>query len=127
MVPSSLPSDDLPQPNSAYSDYQWRWQLDESISKHFYDACSDELRSLLGRCEWFTMSHAGVLLLVVNCPNAAVNDDVVNAIASLGSTLGRFAQHAKVRVCPPPDLGTPLEIQVDEIVTYQDWPDCGAT
>lgn len=127
MNSSSLPSDNLPQSNATYSDYQWRWQLDESISKQFYDACSDELRSLLGRCEWYTINNAGVITLVINCPNAAINEDVVNAIASFGSTLGRFTQHAKIRVCPPPTLGNPLEIQVDAIVTYQDSSDYGLT
>jgi hypothetical protein len=105
-----LPSEDLPHSNAAYSDYQWRWQLDESISKLFYDACSNELQSLLAQCKWYTINHAGVLTLVINSPNVTIHENVVNATAAFNRLLERFSQHTNVRVCLPPELETPVNV-----------------
>ncbi|HEY9623713.1 MAG TPA: hypothetical protein V6C78_25370 [Crinalium sp.] len=119
MSTPSLPEDDQP-PSEAYVDRRLRWQLDESISRRFYEACDDELRSLLGRCEWYTTTHPGVLTLVIDCPDASTNWDVLHSVVPLGQTLEQFSLSAKIRVCPPPGTGTPFEIRVDEISTYRD-------
>ncbi|CCH65699.1 hypothetical protein RINTHM_12390 [Richelia intracellularis HM01] len=42
-------------------------------------------------------------------------------ISQLGSRLKKFANYSKIRVCPPPDNGTPFEIRVNEISLYRDW------
>lgn len=116
----SLPPEDLPPSEATPLDRILRRQLEETTSQHFYEACDRTTQALLSCCEWYVTTQASALTLVINCPDMNMNWRVLSNIVQLGSALEQIAKSAKIRVCPPVDMGTPFEIRVDEISVYRD-------
>jgi hypothetical protein len=115
-----LPSDDLPSFDASSIDNALRRQLEESIGKHFYQSCDGVTQGLLTSCEWYFTITTSALTLVIVCPDLATNWRVLHNIVPIGKQLERFADTAKIRVCPPVGSGTPFEIRVNEISIYRD-------
>ncbi len=93
-------------------------QLEDSVSRCFYEACDGVTQSLLVSCEWHVTLNAGTPTLVIHCQDQTSNWRVLNNITAIATHLAHLAKHAKIRVCPPSELGTPFEMRVDEISLY---------
>jgi hypothetical protein len=113
-------SDDLPPSEFTQSDQVLHHQLEDVVRKYFYQACDGVTQSLLIRCEWLITITAHALTLVINCPDMSTNWRVLNNLVAIGGILAPFAPTGKLRICPPPGTGIPLEIRVDEISVYRD-------
>lgn len=122
MNPTFLSPDDLPPSSITELDEQLRRQLEESISKHFYESCDGVIQALLCQCKWHITTRASALTLVVVCPDMAANWRVLNNVVPLANQLGNFSWSAKIRICPPPEAGVPFEIRVDEVGIHGDSP-----
>lgn len=121
MTPTpSLPPDDLPSTQTNQSDAFLRRQLEDSVTRHFYESCDGVTQSLLMTCDWGLTTSSTALTLVINCPDMPTNWRVLNNIVPIANRLEKFAPTAKIRVCPPAELGSPYEIRVDEIAIYRD-------
>jgi len=116
----SLPADDLPPVETESMDDLLQRQLEESVMKHFYEACDGVTQGLLLRCEWRIASMVDALTLEILCPDMMTNWRVMNNVVPLGNTLKQFVPSAKVRICPPPDAGLPFEVRVDEVSSQRD-------
>ncbi|WP_445630357.1 hypothetical protein [Nostoc sp. DSM 114167] len=107
------------QPTSA--DIILRQQLEDSISRYFYDACDRTIQNLLSDCRWYVTTHANALTLVIECPDQVINWRVLQKIVPMGTLLYGIVSSAKIRVCPPESQGVPFEMRVDELSVYRDW------
>ncbi|MEH1846376.1 MAG: hypothetical protein V7L25_15600 [Nostoc sp.] len=107
------------QPTSA--DIILRQQLEDSISKYFYDACDRTIQNLLSTCRWYVTTHANALTLVIECPDQVTNWRILQKIVPMGTLLYGVVSSAKIRVCPPEIQGVPFEMRVDELSVYRDW------
>lgn len=116
----SLPVDDLPPQEFGQADKFLQRQLEESVTKHFYEACDGVTQGLLLRCEWHIKSIVDALTLEILCPDMMTNWRVLNNVVVLGNTLKQFVPSAKVRICPPADMGTPFEVPVNEVSVHRD-------
>lgn len=114
MTKSFLPSDDLPPSPVTELDHQLRRKLEEAISRYFYESCNGVIQALLTNCEWYFTARADALMLVINCSDAAINARVSNNLSAIVNQLVQFAARAKIRVCPPVEVGMPFERLVDE-------------
>ncbi len=120
MFKPSLPPDDLPPAEALQSDRALHQQLEEAVNKHFYEACDGVTQALLLNCQWSITITAKALTLIIHCPDITTNWRVLNNIVAIGSVLEVFSPSARIRVCPPPESGIPLEARVDEISVYRD-------
>lgn len=118
----SLPADDSPPATITQIDQLLQRQLEAAVSKCFYESCDGVTQGLLISCEWYFTTTATALTLVINCPNQVINWRVLNHVVPIGSYLEPFATTARIRVCPPVEVGAPVEIRVDELDIYQDSP-----
>lgn len=116
----NLPADDRPPIATTGLDNLWRRELEESVSRRFYEACDGVTQSLLTRCEWYMTTNASALTLVITCQDVGLIWRVLHNIAALGTHLQRFSGLARIRICPPPSSGTPFELRVDELSILQD-------
>jgi len=114
--------DDLPSTYQDPADGILRRQLEESIGRRFYEACDGVTQGLLTSCEWYFLIEAGVLTLVLDCPDSGTIWRILNNIVALGSHLKLFSDAAKLRICPPISTGSPYDIRVDELSIYRDSP-----
>jgi hypothetical protein len=107
------------QPTSA--DIILRQQLEDSISRYFYEACDRTIQNLLSNCRWYVTTHVNALTLVIECPDLVTNWRVLQKIVPMGTLLYGIVNSAKIRVCPPESQGVPFEMRVDELSVYRDW------
>lgn len=112
--------DDLPPSQIAAIDGLLRRQLEVSIGKNFYNACTNKVKILLASCEWYFNTNASAMTLVINCPDLTTSWSVLNEVVAIATTLKDFASSAKVRISPPINKGEPFEIRVDELDIYQE-------
>lgn len=112
-----LPPDDLPPLNLTAADQTLCRQLEASVSRRFYEACDGVIQGLLCQCDWHITTKASALTLVITCSNAAANWRVLHNLVLLANHLSQFNARAKIRICPPPEMGTPFELWLDEITS----------
>jgi hypothetical protein len=115
-----LPPDDLPSTQTSAFDNKLRQQLDAAISKRFFEACNGGMQALLLKCEWSLTTQASALTLTIACPDLETNWRVLKQVIPLASLAEKFASSAKIRISPPPEVGSPYELRVDERSIYQD-------
>lgn len=120
MTKPFLSSDDLPPSPLTDLDDQLRRKLEEAISRYFYESCNGVIQALLTNCEWYFTVDASALMLVINCSDAAINARVSNNLAAIINQLVQFAARAKIRICPPIEVGLPFERLVDETSAHRD-------
>jgi len=113
-----LPVDDLPPAEFGQLDQFLQQQLQESLTKHFYESCDGVTQGLLLACEWQVVFRVDALTLEISCPDMMTNWRALNNIVPLGTTLKQFVPSAKVRICPPPDAGAPFEVRVAEVSVH---------
>jgi hypothetical protein len=115
LSPNALPPDDLPPLVWLDRDRQLRQELQAALCKYFYQACDGVTQGLLMLCEWHLLITGEALILVLQCPTQPISWRALNNVEPLGLALRHFSPTAKIRVCPPPDSGDPVEIRIDEI------------
>lgn len=115
MNPTFLPPEDLPPTAPTALDEKLRQQLEASIAKRFYEACDGVTQALLCQCKWQITTQAIALTLAMDASNAAVHWRILHNLIPLANQLARFSPNAKIRISPPPELGKPFELQVNEI------------
>ncbi len=113
----SLPPDDLPPPNLALKDSLMRLNLEESLAKCFFTACTKRQQALISTCVWY-ITTANTPTLVIECPDELTNWRVLKSLVKLGGVLKKLAKNGKIRVYPP-GMGTPFEMRVDELSVYK--------
>ncbi|KYC41834.1 hypothetical protein WA1_17580 [Scytonema hofmannii PCC 7110] len=115
MNPSFLSPDDMPPAKATLFDQMLYRQLEETTSKRFYQTCGPITRALLSSCHWYFQTNADTLTLLIICYDVESYWHISNAIPSLLKRLKLFSNKAKMRLCPPTELGIPWEIEVNEI------------
>ena len=113
----SLPADDLPPPNLELKDSLMRLNLEESLAKYFFQACTKRQQAVLSACQWYCTTGKAPTL-VIECPDEVTNWRVLKSLVKLGGVLKKLAKNGKIRVYPP-GLGTPFEMRVDELSVYK--------
>ena len=116
----SLPPEDRIDSRDRGIDGLLRRHLEISLSRRFYDRCDSDAQVLLDACEWYLTNTASALTLVIVCEERAINWQVLNNIDQLGNFLASLSSTAKIQVYPPPGMGEPLLLRVDEISVYED-------
>ncbi|MEB3338650.1 MAG: hypothetical protein VKJ46_14370, partial [Leptolyngbyaceae bacterium] len=76
MTQPSLSPDDLPSVQTAQLDISLRRQLEDAISKYFYQSCDGVTQGLLISCEWYVISDARALTLVIECPDMVTHQRI---------------------------------------------------
>ena len=114
----SLPADDLPPPNLDLKDSLMRWNLEQSLANYFFQACTQRQQALLSNCQWY-ITTGKTPTLVIECPDEITNWRVLKSLVKLGGVLKKLARNAKIRVEPPPGMGTAFEMRVDELSVYK--------
>ncbi|MDH6058858.1 hypothetical protein NWP17_00055 [Chrysosporum bergii ANA360D] len=107
------------QPTSA--DIILRQQLEDSISRYFYEGCDRTIQNLLSNCRWYVTTRANAMTLVIECPDQVTNWRVLQKLVPMGTLLNSMISSAKIRICPPDSQGLPFEMRVDELSVYRDW------
>ena len=115
MNSSFLSPDDRPPATPTALDEKLRRQLEASIAKQFYEACEGVTQALLCQCKWQVTTQAVALTLAIDCANAAAYWRVLHNLIPVANQLARFTPNAKIRITPPPEIGIPFELQVNEI------------
>lgn len=116
----SLPSDDLPPFKLEETDSSLIRQLEEALSRYFYESCDGVTQALLTNCEWYFTTISTVPTLVINGADSAMNQRVFNHIVAIATALSEFSISAKVVIGSTIGQEAFVEIRVDEISAYQD-------
>ncbi len=116
----SLPFDDLPPLKLEETDSSLSRQLEEALSRYFYESCDGVTQALLTNCEWYFATISTIPTLVINGANSAMNQRVFNHIVAIATALSEFAVSAKIVIGLSIGQEAFAEIQVDEISAYQD-------
>jgi hypothetical protein len=117
---SALHPDDKPDPTDSDRDRYLNRQLVATLRKRFYENCNGVVQAVLTGSDW-SMSNTGKgLLLEIRCPDQSLYCRILNYLAHLGTQLEVFSKTAQIQIDPPPDMGDPLLLAVDEIETYKD-------
>lgn len=131
-----LSTDDLPPTVSTSYDWILRQQLEKACRQSIYNALmrhttqqehqafflSEESVSyghLLNQCDWYVTTSADCNTLVIQCSNLLTNWQILEKVTQFGQVLEPLGI-GKIRICPPTNQGTPLEIRVDELSVYQE-------
>ncbi len=116
----SLPSDDLPPLKREETDSSLSRQLEEALSRYFYESCDGVTQALLTNCEWYFATISTVPTLVINGANSAMNQRVFNHIVAIATALSEFSVSAEVVIGSSVGQEAFAEVRVDEISAYQD-------
>lgn len=117
-----LSPEDQPPPQLSSQDRELRRRLDQSLTQQFTDWLTQSdltLQVLLSQCDWYITTAANVVTLVIECPNEALNWQVLQQVQPLGRAMKSLSKDAKLRICPP-DGAEPFEIRVDELPIYRE-------
>ncbi len=98
-----------------FADLTLRRQLESAAGRWFYESCDGVTQALLLGCSWHLTTHAPALTLVIDCPSESMYWRVLNHLTALGDRLSHLSSQGYIRVCPPPELGTPVEMRVDAL------------
>ncbi len=120
MTYHSLPSDDLPPLKLEETDSSLSRQLEEALSRYFYESCDGVTQALLTNCEWYFTTISTLPTLVINGANSAMNHRVFNHIVAIATALSEFSVSARVLIGASIGQEAFVEIQVDEVSAYQD-------
>ena len=99
-LPPSTPVDDSLQRN-----------LDQAVTRYFYETCDHLTQQVLSRGGWYVTTCGTALTLVIICETRRHNWDVLKYMPSLAKYLKEFAPKTNIRIYPPPGDGTPLEMR----------------
>ena len=116
----SLHSDDLPPLQLEETDSSLSRQLEEALSRYFYESCDGVTQALLTNCEWYFTAISTAPTLVINGANSAMNQRVFNYIVAISTALSEFSVSARVVIGSSIGQEAFIEIRVDEISAYQD-------
>ena len=117
---TSLPFDDLPPLKLEESDSSLNRQLEEMLSRYFYESCDGVIQALLTNCEWYFTTVSTAPTLVINGADRAMSQRVLNHVVAIATALLYFSASARVLIGSSSDAKTLAEIRVNEISAYQD-------
>ncbi|PSB20949.1 hypothetical protein C7B65_05965 [Phormidesmis priestleyi ULC007] len=118
MNPTSLPFDDLPPLELEESDSSLGRQLEEALSRYFYESCDGVTQALLTNCEWCFTTISTAPTLVINGADRAMSQRVLNHVVAISTALLHFSTSARVLIGSSSEAETLIEIRVDEISAY---------
>ena len=119
MNPTSLPFDDLPPLKLEESDSSLSRQLEEVLSRYFYESCDGVTQALLTNCEWYFTTISTAPTLVINGADRALSRRVLNHIVAIATALRQFSISARVLISSSVEAEGSTEVRVDEISAYQ--------
>ncbi len=120
MNPTSLPFDDLPPVELEESDSSLSRQLEEALSRYFYESCDGVTQALLTNCEWYFATISTAPTLVINGVDRTMSQRVLNHIVAISTALLHFSTSARVLIGASIEAETFVEVRVDEISAYRD-------
>lgn len=120
MNPNSLPFDDLPPLELEESDSSLGRQLEEALSRYFYESCDGVTQALLTNCEWYFTTISTAPTLVINGVNRAMSHRVLNHMVAIATALLNFSTSARVLIGSSVEAEALTEIRVDEISAFRD-------
>lgn len=120
MNPNSLPFDDLPPLELEESDSSLGRQLEEALSRYFYESCDGVTQALLTNCEWYFTTISTAPTLVINGVNRAMSHRVLNHMVAIATALLNFSTSARVLIGSAAEAEALTEIRVDEISAFRD-------
>ena len=120
MNPNSLPFDDLPPLELEESDSSLGRQLEEALSRYFYESCDGVTQALLTNCEWYFTTISTAPTLVINGVNRAMSHRVLNHMVAIATALLNFSTSARVLIGSSVETEALTEIRVDEISAFRD-------
>ena len=120
MNPNSLPFDDLPPLELEESDSSLGRQLEEALSRYFYESCDGVTQALLTNCEWYFITISTAPTLVINGVNRAMSHRVLNHTVAIATALLNFSTSARVLIGSSVEAEALTEIRVDEISAFRD-------
>ena len=103
-----LPPDDLPSLNP--HDRQLCWELEDIVSELFFKSCDPITQDLISRCGWDVTTGSHGLTLIIICPNQDLNWQIIQSIPLLADSLQEFSSCSKIRIYPPPGMGSAMEV-----------------
>lgn len=118
----NLSPEDQPPQQLSSQDRELRRQLDQFLTQRFRDQILQSeitLQLSLSQCDWYITTAANVVTLVIECPNEAINWQILHQVQPLGAVMKALSNDAKLRICPP-DGSEPFEIRVDELSVYRE-------
>lgn len=104
-----LRPEDLP-PRTPVDDSLQR-NLDEAVTRYFYESCDRLTQQLLSRSGWYITTSGTALTLVIICADRRQNWEVLKSLPFLAKYLKEFSPNANIRIYPPPGDGTSLEMR----------------
>ncbi len=116
----SLPSDDLPPLKLEETDSSLSRQLEEALSRYFYESCDGVTQALLTNCEWYFTTISTAPTLVINGANQAMSQRVINHIVAISTALLHFSTSTRVLIGSFTEDEPFTEIRVDEISAHRD-------
>lgn len=120
MNPNSLPFDDLPPLELEESDSSLGRQLEEALSRYFYESCDGVTQALLTNCEWYFTTISTAPTLVINGVNRAMSHRVLNHMVAIATALLNFSTSARVLIGSSVEAEALTEIRVDEVSAFRD-------
>lgn len=119
MNPTSLSFDDLPPLELEENDSSLSRQLEEVLSRYFYESCDGVTQALLTNCEWYFTTISTAPTLVINGADRAMSRRVLNHIVAIATALRHFSISARIFVGSSIEAEGSTEIRVDEISAYR--------
>ncbi len=104
-----LRPEDLP-PRTPVDDSVQR-NLDEAVTRYFYESCDRLTQQVLSRSGWYVTTCGTALTLVIMCADRRQNWEVLKYLPSLAKYLKEFSPNTNIRIYPPPGDGTSLEMR----------------
>lgn len=126
-----LPPEDLPPSELSLSDRLLARQIEISLSQHFFNRCLQEayhsgdslarrdssLAQLLSDCHWSISLQAKQPTLIVETTDVETSWQILKQLKHFGKILEELAI-ARIRVCPPLEVSSCLEVRIDELSLY---------
>ena len=104
-----LRPEDLP-PRTPVDDSVQR-NLDQAVTRYFYESCDRLTQQVLSRSGWYVTTCGTALTLVIICDDRRQNWEVLKYLPSLAKYLKEFSPNSNIRIYPPPEDGTSLEMR----------------
>ncbi|BAY08272.1 hypothetical protein [Calothrix sp. NIES-2098] len=114
--------DDLPSDRTNKLSEILLRQLEAKIKHSFHQSCDRITRIVLSNCHWYFRINSGILMLILVCHDIEAYQNITTIIPQLAEQLQHFANKAMISVSPPIANGIPLIINVEHLLSEEDYP-----
>lgn len=97
-------------------------QLEAKIKQSFYQSCVHLTQIVLSNCHWYFRINSGILMLILVCYDIESYQNITSIIPQLVKQLKQFTNKAIISVSPPIANGIPLIINVEHLLSEEDYP-----